>query len=81
LVIDRINAVNARLCNSKGKRHLFINTKKCTHLTKDLEQVTYKEGKREIDKSNIERTHSSDNIGYMIEYKYSLKGNIISKQW
>lgn len=73
-VVDRVNAVNGRLCNANNERHLLINTKVCTHLTKDFEQVVYKEGKREIDKSNIERTHSSDNVGYMIEYKHSLKG-------
>lgn len=73
-VVDRINAVNSRLCNSAGKRRLFINVKKCPELVKDLEQVIWKEGKREIDKSNIERTHASDGVGYYIDYEYSLKG-------
>jgi len=75
-VVDRVNSVNSRLCNAKGDRNLFINTNKCPHLTKDFEQVVYKEGERKIDKSNIERTHSSDAVGYWIEYKHSLKGNI-----
>lgn len=73
-VVDRVNAVNSQLCNAKGERRLFINVAKCPELTKDLEQVIWKEGKREIDKSNIERTHSSDAIGYYIDYEYSLKG-------
>jgi len=73
LVVDRINAMNARLKNAKGERKLFINPK-CRHLIKDLEQVIWKEGKREIDKSNIELTHISDAIGYYIAHKYSLKG-------
>lgn len=73
-VIDRVNTVNARLCNANGERNLFVNIKKCPHLTKDLEQVVYTEGKREIDKSNKERTHSSDDIGYREDYLYSLKG-------
>lgn len=72
-VIDRVNAVNSRLCNAKGDRRLFIN-KKCKELIKDLEQVIWLENKREIDKTNIERTHSSDALGYYIEYEYSLKG-------
>lgn len=80
-VIDRVNSVNSRLCNAKGERKLFINTMKCPELVKDLEQVIWKEGKREIDKSNIERTHSSDALGYYIDYEYSLKGRAIGKQW
>jgi hypothetical protein len=73
-VVDRVNSVNSRLCNAKGERRLFINVNKCPELTKDLEQVIWKEGKREIDKTNIERTHSSDALGYYIDYEYSLKG-------
>jgi len=73
-VIDRVNAVNSRLCNANNERRLFINTKKCKELTKDLEQVIWKEGKREIDKTNLQRTHASDGLGYYIEYEYSLKG-------
>lgn len=73
-VIDRINTVNARLCNANNERNLFVNTKNCPHLTKDFEQVVYIEGKREIDKSNFEKTHSSDGVGYREEFLYSLKG-------
>lgn len=72
-VIDRVNAVNARLCSATGTRRLFINPK-CKTAVKDFEQVIYKEGKREIDKSNLDLTHISDAIGYYIEYEYSLKG-------
>lgn len=80
-VVDRVNSVNARLCNARGQRKLFLNTTKCPELTKDLEQVIWKEGKREIDKSNIERTHSSDALGYYIDYEYPLKGRLSGKQW
>ena len=80
-VIDRVNSTNARICNAKGQRRLFVNTDKCPELVKDLEQVIWKEGKREIDKSNIERTHSSDALGYFIDYEYPLKGRAYGKQW
>lgn len=80
-VIDRVNAVNSRLCSASGQRKLFINTEKCPELVKDLEQVVWKEGKREIDKSNIERTHSSDALGYYVDFEYSLKGRPTGKQW
>jgi len=78
-VIDRVNAVNSRLCNAKGERRLFVNPK-CKTVIKDFEQVVYKEGKREIDKANLELTHISDAIGYYIEYEYSLKGKPIVYQ-
>jgi hypothetical protein len=78
IVVDRVNAVNSRLCSASGIRNLFINIKNCPTLVKDMEQVVWKEGKREIDKDNIERTHSSDGLGYYIEYNYGLKGKVTS---
>lgn len=81
LVINRINAVNSRLKNYEGKRRLFINTKNCPYLVKDLEQVVWKENTRDIDKtSNPNLTHISDALGYFIEHEYSLKGKIIFSQ-
>ena len=73
-VIDRINAVNSRLKSASGETRLFVNIGNCPELVRDFEQVIWKEGKREIDKSNIERTHASDGVGYYIDYEYSLKG-------
>jgi hypothetical protein len=81
-VIDRINAVNSRLCNSKGERHLYIDIRNCPHLIKDFEEVVWDEKKREIDKkNNPDLTHASDALGYYIEYNYGLKGKPIIKQW
>jgi hypothetical protein len=75
LVIDRVNAVNSRLCNSKGKRNLRVNIKNCPELVQDFEQVLFKENSKDLDKtSNPKRTHISDALGYFIEYEYSLKG-------
>lgn len=75
LVIDRINAVNSRLCNSRGEKRLLVNTTKCPDVVKDFEQVLWSEDKKEIDKkSNKDLTHISDALGYYIEYEYSLKG-------
>ena len=80
-VIDRINAVNSRLKNSRNERNLFINVKKCPFLVKDCEQVLYKENTKDIDKtSNSDLTHASDGLGYFIEYEYPLKGKIIFSQ-
>jgi len=80
-VIDRVNSLNSRVCNTKGERNIFINIKKCPELTKDFEQIVWMEGKREIDKSNMDRTHASDALGYYIDFEYPIRGGIRSKQW
>lgn len=79
LEVDRINAVNSRLCNSRELRRLFVNVQACPNVVKDFEQVIWKEGSREIDKkTNSDLTHISDAIGYRINYDFSLKGKITS---
>lgn len=69
---DRVNAVNGLICNSKGNRRAFLNPQKCKHTIRDLEQVPYKNGSTQIDKSNLMLTHASDGFGYMIEREFSL---------
>ena len=71
-VKDRINAVNARLLNSKGETSLFINSK-CKSLIRDLERVKWKEGSAGIlDKGDLRLTHASDALGYFVHQEYSL---------
>lgn len=69
---DRINAMNSMICNSRGQRRIQINPK-CKHLIRDLEQVSYKEGTTQIDKTkDLMLTHPSDGAGYAIEHEFSL---------
>lgn len=69
---DRINAVNGVMCNSKGVRRVQVNPK-CKHLIRDLEQVSFKEGTTQIDKTkDLMLTHPSDSFGYMAEREFSL---------
>ena len=65
-VVDSVNAVN-RLC----EKNLIIDPS-CKGLITDLEQTVNKEGTREIDKSNKERTHFSDGIRYAIDFEYPI---------
>lgn len=70
---DRINAMNGMICNSKGQRRVFANPNRCKNFIRDCEQVSFKEGSTQIDKTkNILLTHPSDAFGYMIERDYSL---------
>ena len=63
-VINRVNAVN----NQLSKNRIKID-KGCKLFIKDLEQVTNKEGTREIDKSNKNLSHLSDAFGYFINWE------------
>lgn len=74
-VIDRINAVNAKLRNSWGAIGLFVNPN-CKELILDLERVIVNNF-RELDKTDKARTHASDGLGYFIEYEYGLRGKPI----
>lgn len=69
---DRINAVNAALCNSRGDRRLFINPD-CKNIIRDFEQVGYKKGSSQIDKNKDHMlTHATDSLGYMIDIEFGL---------
>jgi hypothetical protein len=70
-VKDRLNSVNSKLKAMDGKRHIFINPK-CKWLIKDLMNVQRKPGTNDLDKTNPELTHSSDALGYFIDYEFPL---------
>ena len=67
-VRDRINAVNSRLCDSKGQRRLFV-TKRCKYTIESLERQIYKEGTTQPDKDGG-YDHMNDALGYMIDYLF-----------
>lgn len=71
---DRINAVNSRLCDSKGIRHLFIHPK-CKYTIEGLERHTYKEGSSQPDKDSG-YDHMMDALGYMVDYMFPVKRNL-----
>lgn len=65
-VRNSINVVNARLLAADNERRLFINPRKAPQTHIDLMEVSYKEGTRDIDKSNAQLTHASDALRYYI---------------
>lgn len=69
-VKDRVNLFNSRLRAADGKVHYWYNQKRCKHLKKDLERVSWKEGTSGaiLDKSNALLTHASDAGGYPVAY-------------
>lgn len=73
-VKDRVNAMNAALCNSKGERVLFVNTRLCPHYTEKLEQQVYND-RGEPEKDGTEDVNDAG--GYYIAYEYP----IIKPMW
>ena len=76
-VKDRINCVNAMLCNHAGQRRMAIHPQ-CKELIKDFEQVCWKTDPNgnsltELDKSNPMRTHVSDALGYYIAQEFPMR--------
>jgi hypothetical protein len=73
-VRDRINAVNSRLCDAKGIRHLFIHPK-CKYTIEGLERHTYKENSSQPDKDSG-YDHMMDALGYMIDFMFPLRKDL-----
>jgi hypothetical protein len=77
-VKDRVNCVNAMLCNHAGEHRLIMDSK-CKNLILDFERVHWKSDGNgntlgEIDKSDPQRSHVSDALGYMIAYEFGMRG-------
>lgn len=71
-VVDRINTVNAMLCNAQGRRRLLI-APNCKHLIRALECLTYKPGEKFVDKSTG-LDHVCDALGYLIMAVFPMIG-------
>ena len=69
-VVDRINEVNAMLCNSDGERRLFVDLR-CKNLIKSLEGLIYKDGSSMPDKTSG-LDHMADALGYLVHEKYPI---------
>lgn len=76
-VRDRINSMNAMLCNAAGKRRYFINTKTCPTYTRALEQQVYNKA-GEPDKTH-DQDHPNDAAGYFINRMFPITGKATAK--
>ncbi len=70
-VADRVNSVNRMFKSADGRVRLRIGNR-CISLVSSLEQVIYKQGGREIDKSQG-KEHFSDALGYPLEFMFPVK--------
>ncbi len=70
LIRDRINALNARICSTDKKRHLFVHPR-CKHTIESLEKYAYKEGTQIPDKGKFD--HMFDALSYAVEFMFPIK--------
>jgi len=71
-VTDRITAMNARLKDMNGRIKLLV-AKKCKHTIRDFERVAFKEGTRDLDKTDPALTHHTDGVGYYVFREYPVR--------
>jgi Phage terminase large subunit len=71
-ISDRINAVNRMFRSADGQVRMRINPN-CKHSIAAFEQVIYKPGTREVDKS-MSLEHPADAVGYCIDIMFPFRG-------
>jgi hypothetical protein len=67
-VKDRINSVNAMLCNTYDERRMLVNTTKCPKFTISLERQVYDDKSQPDKKGGFD--HGNDAAGYFITKMY-----------
>ncbi len=72
-VKDRINSMNAVLCNSYEERRLLVNTSKCPKLTLCLERQVYDDKGDPDKKGGFD--HMNDAGGYFIAKRFPIASN------
>ncbi|MGI9072304.1 MAG: hypothetical protein ACR2JB_13550 [Bryobacteraceae bacterium] len=77
-VKDRVNCVNAVIQNASRERRLRVSPR-CKQLIRDLEQVSWKHNANgnpvgDLDRSDRQRTHTSEALGYLIAWEWSPLG-------
>lgn len=75
-VLDTVLSVN----NLMSASLLFICGDRCPNLIKDLEQVTWKSDGATIDKSNLELTHLSDCLRYLVYGTFPYKRQVLHQK-
>jgi hypothetical protein len=78
-VKDRVNCVNAVLGNQAGERRLIM-AHSCKQLIQDFERVHWKadpsgNALAAMDKTDPQRMHVSDAVGYMIAHEFGMRQN------
>lgn len=81
-ILRRIQAFNARVCNARGERHIFISPK-CKWLLHNMYNLQFKEGTSIVDVPTLKQIkvdreskfleHPFDAASYLVEFFYPIK--------
>lgn len=82
-ILNRISAFNAKVRNSQGENHLFVDERRCKWLLYNLYNLSFKEGTSIVDvptfsqiKNNRDSKfleHPFDAASYLTEYYWRIK--------
>lgn len=82
-ILSRVSAFNSRVKNSKGERHLFVDSRRCKYILHNIYNLKYKPGTTLIDIPSIVMlkkdrdskflSHMFDAISYLVEYYWRIK--------
>ena len=76
-ITDSVAAMNAQLKDVRGRRKLVFHPR-CKFTIQDMERVAFKEGTREIDKSNKKLTHHSDAVRYYVAKEFPILKPVVT---
>jgi hypothetical protein len=80
-VVDGVNAVNSLLNPSQGEPRLLVH-ESCEYLIRDLEQLAWKPGTKEIDKdSNKQLSHAGDALRYPLAQEFPVDSGSLPDSW
>ncbi len=82
-ILTRIQAFNARVCNAKGERHIFVDPRKCRWFRHNMYNLSFKEGTSIVDIPTAKRLqtdreskfleHPYDAGSYLVEFFHPIK--------
>lgn len=77
-IVNRQNAVRAKICNGLGERTLFVNPVTAPWSNEGLDTVSLKEGSSHQEDDKNDYQHITTAIGYMVDYEEPINGGRLS---
>lgn len=68
---DRVNCVNAQICNGKAERNYFVNADMCPNIVESLEKQVWDDNG--LPDKSMDFDHATDAIGYLIVKKFPIR--------
>ncbi len=75
---DRVNSFNARICDTHGNRHYFVNIERCPNAADCLEQQIYDDNG--VPDKSSDMDHSPDASGYFVHRRWPIDRLVPSRK-